>query len=159
MSCCGLEFQFLSVPTYSRLPTRSTRSTFYVPNPPSHLGYYTRRGHQQERFDSQRTFSLTMRRPWADHELALSGPWPGGDWTHSMNLVLTLRVACLLAKLSLCARTLGGLYCLYNTAWLKKMDSVSYVYISWTIHGMWMICITFERGGPKFSNTTARALA
>ena len=47
------------------------------------------------------------------------------------------------------------------TAWFKKMDSISYVYISWTIHGMWMIYeyITFERGGPKFSNTTARALA
>jgi len=39
------------------------------------------------------------------------------------------------------------------------MDSISYVYISWTIHGMWMIYITFERGRPKFSNTTARALA
>jgi len=38
-SCCGLEFQFLSVPTHSRLPSRSTRSTFYVPNPPSPLGY------------------------------------------------------------------------------------------------------------------------
>jgi hypothetical protein len=48
---------------------------------------------------------------------------------------------------------------LVNTAWLKKMDLISYVYISWTIHGMWMIYITFERGGPKFSNTTARALA
>jgi len=24
---------------------------------------------------------------------------------------------------------------------------------------MWVIYITFERGGPKFSNTTARALA
>jgi hypothetical protein len=24
-----------------------------------------------------------------------------------------------------------------NTAWLKQMDSISYVYISWTIHGMW----------------------
>ena len=35
------------------------------------------------------------------------------------------------------------------------MDSISYVYISWTIRGMWMIYITFERGGPKFSNTTA----
>jgi len=23
------------------------------------------------------------------------------------------------------------------------------------IHGMWMIYITFERGGPKFSNTTS----
>jgi hypothetical protein len=45
------------------------------------------------------------------------------------------------------------------TGWFKKMDSISYVYISRTIHGMWMICITFERGGPKFSNTTARALA
>ena len=46
-----------------------------------------------------------------------------------------------------------------NTAWLKKMDSISYVYISWTIHGMWMIYITFEREGPKFLNTTAGALA
>jgi len=45
------------------------------------------------------------------------------------------------------------------TAWFKKMDSISYVYISWTIHGMWTIYITFEREGPKFSNTTARALA
>jgi len=45
------------------------------------------------------------------------------------------------------------------TEWFKKMDSISYVYISWTIHGMWIIYITFERGGPKFSNTTARALA
>ena len=41
----------------------------------------------------------------------------------------------------------------------KKMDSISYVYISWTIYGMWMIYITFETGGPKFPNTTARALA
>jgi hypothetical protein len=32
----------------------------------------------------------------------------------------------------------------------KKMDSVSYVYISWTVHGMWMICIAFERGGTRF---------
>jgi len=39
------------------------------------------------------------------------------------------------------------------------MNSISYVYISWTIHGMWMIYIIFERGGPKYSNTTARALA
>jgi len=38
------------------------------------------------------------------------------------------------------------------------MDAISYVYVSWTIHGMWMIYIMFERGGPKFSNTTARAL-
>ena len=41
------------------------------------------------------------------------------------------------------------------TAWLKKTDSISYVYISWTILGMWMIYITFEREGPKFSNTAA----
>ena len=41
VSCCWLEFQFLSVPTHSRLPSRSTRSTFYVPNPPSTLGYNT----------------------------------------------------------------------------------------------------------------------
>ena len=46
-----------------------------------------------------------------------------------------------------------------STGWFKMMDSISYVYISWTIHGMWMIYITFERGSPKFSNTTARALA
>jgi len=46
-----------------------------------------------------------------------------------------------------------------NTVWFKKMDSISYVYISWTIHGMWMIYITFEREGPKFSNTTTRVLA
>jgi len=45
------------------------------------------------------------------------------------------------------------------TVWFKKMDSISYVYISWTIRGMCMIYITFERGGPKFSNTTSRALA
>jgi len=44
------------------------------------------------------------------------------------------------------------------TAWLKTMDSISYIYISWTIQGMWMIYITFERGGPKFSNTIASAL-
>jgi hypothetical protein len=35
VSCCGLEFQFLGVPTHSRLPSRPTRSIFYVPNPPS----------------------------------------------------------------------------------------------------------------------------
>jgi hypothetical protein len=45
------------------------------------------------------------------------------------------------------------------TAWFKKMDSISYVYISWIIRGMWIVYITFERGDPKFSNTTARALA
>ena len=39
MCCCGLEFQFLSVPTYSRLPSRSTCSTFYAPNPPLPLEY------------------------------------------------------------------------------------------------------------------------
>jgi len=27
------------------------------------------------------------------------------------------------------------------------------------VHGMCMIYMTFERGGPKFSNTIARALA
>ena len=48
---------------------------------------------------------------------------------------------------------------LLYTAWFKKIDSISYVYTSWTVYGMWMIYITFERGGPKFSNTTARALA
>ena len=47
----------------------------------------------------------------------------------------------------------------YYTEWFKKMDSISYVYISWTMHGIRMIYITFERGGPRFSNTTARAFA
>jgi hypothetical protein len=54
----------------------------------------------------------------------------------------------------------------YKAQWLlhiqrdpKKIGSISYVYISWTIHDMWMIYMTFERGGPTFSNTTARALA
>jgi hypothetical protein len=37
--CCGLEFQFLSVPTHSILSSQSMRSTFYVPNPPSPLEY------------------------------------------------------------------------------------------------------------------------
>jgi hypothetical protein len=46
--------------------------------------------------------------------------------------------------------------CLANTEWFKKMDSISYGYISWTMHGMWMIYITFERGGPIFSNTAAK---
>jgi len=41
VSCCGLAFQFLSVPTHSRLPSRSTRSTFYVPSRPSPLGCNT----------------------------------------------------------------------------------------------------------------------
>ena len=44
-------------------------------------------------------------------------------------------------------------------AWLKNMDSISYVYISWTIYGVCTIYIKFERGGPKFSNVTAKALA
>ena len=33
---------------------------------------------------------------------------------------------------------------------IKKIDSISYVYISWTIYGMWMIYITFVRGDPNF---------
>ena len=39
MCCCGHEFQFLSVPTHSRLPSRSALPTFYVPDPPLPLGY------------------------------------------------------------------------------------------------------------------------
>jgi len=38
---CGLEFQFLSTAAQSKVSSRSTRSTFYVPNPPSPLGYNT----------------------------------------------------------------------------------------------------------------------
>jgi len=38
------------------------------------------------------------------------------------------------------------------------MDSILYVYISWTIHGMWKIYLTFEREDPRFSNTTASVL-
>jgi hypothetical protein len=41
-------------------------------------------------------------------------------------------------------------------ALLKKMDWISYVYISGTIHGMWMMYITFWREGPKCSNNTAQ---
>jgi len=40
-----------------------------------------------------------------------------------------------------------------------QKDGLNFVRISWTIHGIWMIYITLERGGPKFSNTTTRALA
>ena len=36
------------------------------------------------------------------------------------------------------------------TGWFKQMDSVSYVFISWTIHGMWMIYIKFKRGSVHF---------
>jgi len=43
---------------------------------------------------------------------------------------------------------------MWYTGWFKKMDSISCVYISWTIQGMWKIYITYDRGGPKFSNTT-----
>ena len=45
-----------------------------------------------------------------------------------------------------------------NTAWFKKMDSFLYVYISWTIHGIWMTYITFVRRDPKVWNITPRAL-
>jgi len=38
---------------------------------------------------------------------------------------------------------LYSLLLVQNTAWFRKMDSVLYVHISWTIHGMWMIYITF----------------
>ena len=38
------------------------------------------------------------------------------------------------------------------------MDSISYIYISWTIHDIWMIYIKFERGVSKFSITIDRAL-
>jgi hypothetical protein len=43
------------------------------------------------------------------------------------------------------------------TGWLKKMDSISYGYTFWSVHHIWMIYITFERGGPEIWNTTARA--
>ena len=48
-----------------------------------------------------------------------------------------------------------------NTVWFKKMDSILYVYISWTLQDMWTICITLKRGGLKFENHcySARALA
>jgi len=51
-----------------------------------------------------------------------------------------------------------GLWGVY-TAWFKKRDSISYIYISWTIHGMWVIYVTFEGGEPMFSNIIARELA
>ena len=37
--CDGREFKFLSLLTHSRLPSRSTLPTFYVPNTPPSLGY------------------------------------------------------------------------------------------------------------------------
>ena len=37
-----------------------------------------------------------------------------------------------------------------STVWFKKIDSISYVYISWTIHGMWIVYITSEGGGLNF---------
>jgi hypothetical protein len=40
---------------------------------------------------------------------------------------------------------------------IHKIGSISHVYISLNTHGIWMTYIIFERGGPKFSNTTARA--
>jgi len=33
------------------------------------------------------------------------------------------------------------------------MDSILYIYISWTIHDIWMTYITFERRHPTFSIT------
>jgi len=48
---------------------------------------------------------------------------------------------------------------LVYTAWFRKMDSMLYIYISWTIHGMWMIYITFEREDPYFLITIARMLS
>jgi hypothetical protein len=46
----------------------------------------------------------------------------------------------------------------WNTVWFKKIDSISYGYISWFVFRIRMIYITFEWGGPKVWNTTARAL-
>jgi hypothetical protein len=45
-----------------------------------------------------------------------------------------------------------------NTGRFKKTDSILNGYISWSIYRMWMIYITFERGGPKVWNTTDREL-
>jgi hypothetical protein len=44
------------------------------------------------------------------------------------------------------------------TGWLKKINSISYGYISWYLHDIGMIYKTFERGGRKVWNTTARVL-
>jgi hypothetical protein len=51
VSCCELEFQFLSFPTHSRLPSRSTCSAFYVPNPLSPLGCNTLSKHFEDTDD------------------------------------------------------------------------------------------------------------
>ena len=77
-------------------------------------------------------------------------------WALNMSLPCTKMSARLWL---LVTETCSKIYIIEYTAWFKKMDSISYVYISWTIYGMWMIYITFEREGPKFSNNTARALA
>jgi len=39
---CVLEFQMSNIPTHSKRPSLSTSSTFYVPIPPSSLGYNIR---------------------------------------------------------------------------------------------------------------------
>jgi len=41
-------------------------------------------------------------------------------------------------------------YVYLYTGWLKNLDSNFYVYISWTICGLWMIYIIFEREDPVF---------
>ena len=86
------------------------------------------------------------------------------DWTH-MNLLGYINVAKYyvqsvvppLPVVIACSITVETQE--LNTGWFKKIISISYVYISWTIHDMWMIYITFQRGVPKFSNTTTRVLA
>ena len=50
-------------------------------------------------------------------------------------------------------------YVYQDLAWLKKMDSISYIYISWFVQVMWKIYIAFERKDPNFQNIIPRALA
>jgi hypothetical protein len=77
---------------------------------------------------------------------------------------LSSRAATLLKAWSFKIRTTEQLFpvewearCKYSVIQEKKMDSISYVYISWTtwyvndLHIIW-------KGGPKFSNTTTRML-
>ena len=46
---------------------------------------------------------------------------------------------------------------IYSVIQKDRLNFVRLYFLNYI--SMWMIYITFERGGPKFSNTTARALA
>ena len=57
---------------------------------------------------------------------------------------------CVCVCVCLCVCIYIYIYIYIYTGWLKKMDSISYVYITWTIYGMWMIYIIFGKGSLHF---------